>query len=350
MDGRSKAFIILTPGFAASENDSACLPLHQNFVRALATLHPQIKICVLSFHYPFRKDIYDFSGATVYSFNGRNRKGITKFLLRKKAFRSLEEIYRANEVIGILSFWVGECALVGKHFAQRYGLKHHSWILGQDAKKGNRYPSRIEAESADLIALSDFLQDTFEKNHGVRPLKVICAGVNGAAASGKHRNIDLLAAGSLIVLKQFDIFLEVVRNIKQEMPLVKAVLIGDGPEKKKMQKLVQNFSLQDNVHFTGELPNDKVLDLMTQSKLFLHPSSYEGFSGVCLEALSAGMNVISFIKPMQTAIKNWHIVNNKAEMTKLTSALLKDPSLLFEPVIFQTMEQVAENMMNLYLR
>ena len=50
--------IILSPGFPESEADSTCLPMQQQFVRALKEMHPELDIVVLTFQYPYhQKDI-----------------------------------------------------------------------------------------------------------------------------------------------------------------------------------------------------------------------------------------------------------------------------------------------------
>jgi len=43
----------------------------------------------------------------------------------------------------LLSFWYGECALVGKKFADKYSIKHYCWMWGQDAKKENKYVGQL---------------------------------------------------------------------------------------------------------------------------------------------------------------------------------------------------------------
>ena len=125
MNNREKAFVILTPGFAASEADTACLPMQQTFVKTISKLYPNIEVIVLSFHYPFFEQTYKWFDATVTSFNGRNKGGLTKILLERKINKTLIKIFNEKEVIGILSFWLGECAYVGKKFAKKNAVKHY---------------------------------------------------------------------------------------------------------------------------------------------------------------------------------------------------------------------------------
>jgi glycosyltransferase involved in cell wall biosynthesis len=232
MKNETATIIILTPGFATDEMDSTCLPAQQTFTKALKENFPAVNIIVLSFHYPFFRESYQWHGVDVISLNGRNRGKLFKVLLWRKAMRQLKNIYRENNVIGLLSFWHGECAWIGKRFSRKYGLKHFCWILGQDAKKGNRFVRKTHPLPDELIALSDSLQAEFEKNYSVRPAHVIPPGIDIRQFPEKKlvRDIDVLAAGWLTPLKQFGIFLSTVYEIKKHFPGVRAVLCGRGPE------------------------------------------------------------------------------------------------------------------------
>lgn len=326
MKDESKTLVILTPGFPESETDSTCLPMQQHFITALQQNYPYLKIIVLSFHYPFYKKKYNWFGIPVISFGGKNQGGLVTYIIRSKVNTALKKINSENKIIAILSFWYGECALAGHRFAEQYRIKHYCWLLGQDARKGNKYVKRAALQAHQLVALSDFLQEEFEKNYGTRPLHLITPGVktllNDAAVT--NRDIDIIGAGSLIPLKQFDIFLEMIFKIKKQIPAVKAILIGEGSEKEALKRLIIKYNLQQNIVLTGALSNDDVLKIMQRSKILLHPSSYEGFSGVCQEALSAGTHVISFCRAMKYEIENWHIVTDKEEMKKKTFSILQN--------------------------
>src|SRR5204863_7757195 len=112
-----ETFVILTPGFTKDEADSTCIPMLQQFTRTLKELYPGVKIVVLSFQYPYFKKTYQWFGIPVTSFDGRNKGGLAKLFLRKKIYAVLKELLDTNKIKGILSLWLGECALVGKRFA-----------------------------------------------------------------------------------------------------------------------------------------------------------------------------------------------------------------------------------------
>ena len=342
--------VILTPGFPASETDSTCLPMQQNFVKAIKRNYPNINIIVLSFQYPYIVQTYTWFGITIMSFNGQNKGGLARLLLRLKLNRALKQINSSNKIIGILSFWYNECAWVGKTFAGKNNLKHYCWIFGQDARPANTYPKSLNLNAGELIALSDFLQGEFEKNHGIKPGVVIPSGIDSTQfkTAIKEKDIDLLAAGSLIPLKQFEIFIEVVVAIKKQLPGIKAAIIGSGPEKDKLKTLIEKHKLQPNITFAGELAYPTVLQWMQRTKVFLHPSSYEGFSGVCLEAIAAGARVISFCKPMKHDIEQWHIATNKGEMKDLALEILQTPAIDFKNTIPFCIKDTAKKIMKLF--
>jgi glycosyltransferase involved in cell wall biosynthesis len=318
-------FIVLIPGFPDSESDKNCLPFQQKFVKTFKENNPGVEVAILAFQYPYTAKTYQWFGIPVFPFGGKNRGGLFRLWLRRRLFKKLESLHRDYRITGLLSFWCGECAIVGKRFAGRHHLKHYCWICGQDAVKENKYPARMKAAPEDLIALSDFLQEEFYSHHKIRPAHVIAPGVdvNDFTNTIHPKTIDILAAGSLIPLKQFEIFIETVAVLKKRFPNIKAVLTGDGPEKGKLQDLVRLFCLEDNCVLKGDLPHPVLMEMMQEARLLLHPSRYEGFGVVCLEALQAGAAVISFVKPMKERIDNWHIAKDKEEMADMALMILE---------------------------
>ena len=345
-----KTLIILAPGFPANETDINCLPMQQSFVRTLKRIYPKLEIIILSFQYPYFKNKYDWYGNAVIPLSGKNKGGLSKLWLRKKIYSVLKNIRRTNKIVAILSCWYGECALTGKRFASKYGLKHYCWLLGQDAREGNEYVRKIKPRPDELIALSDFLQEEFEKNHGIKPAHVIPPGMDEQLYTPKNRvrDIDLLGVGSLLPLKRYDTFLEIVYELKKNIPGIKAVLCGCGSEETKLQLQLNELGLIDNVRMTGEIPYHEVLLLMQRSKILLHPSSYEGFSGVCMEAFYSGAHVVSFCRAMKKEINQWHIVQSKDEMKKKALDILQVSNVKFENILEYKMEDTVRKMMEIF--
>jgi len=346
---KADTLLILTPGFPKDEDDSTSLPFPQTFVRSLKENFPALNIIIVALEYPFFADEYQWHHCRVISFNGWKKGKVAHLLLWLRIWKKLKKIRKENNLIGLLSFWCGECALIGNRFGRRFNIQHHCWIQGQDAKKENRYVKRIRPDAEELVAISDFIQLEFDQNHNIKPNNVIPPGLDTRLFNKEsiQKDIDILGAGSLIPLKQYDIFVDVVYEIKKQLPGIKIVLCGKGLEQIALQKKINELRLDNTVLLTGELPHREVLYYMQRARVFLHPSSYEGFSGGCMEALYAGAHVISFTRPMKDEIKNWHIVNSKERMIQKATDLLQSPQTRYDRVLPFTIENSVKAMIRL---
>lgn len=317
--------LILTPGFPKDEADTTCLPLQQTLLRALKKEYPSQKIIVLSFQYPYQRVDYTWHGMEVISMGGSNKGGFRRLLLWNNVRKRLKSLAAENNITRIISFWCGETALIAKKFADNHRIPWYCWVLGQDAKKENHYVRRINPSSDALVALSDFIVDEFERNHGIRPVHCLLPGIEDPEPNSPvpKKDIDIVGAGSLIPLKQYVLFIEVIAVLKNSFGNIKTVIAGDGPERKKLQEMIAEKGLEDNITLAGEIPHQQVLALMERSRLFLHTSRYEGFGVVCIEALYAGCKVVSFTRPMKASIPNWHIVTDKDEMINQAVSILQ---------------------------
>lgn len=349
ISARKKTLVVLTPGFPASEEDTTCLPFLQTHILALKKQDPTVEICVLTFQYPHFKGWYKWYETDVKSFGGRGGAKLKRVLLWTKVWTELRKLKHEKNVIGLFSLWCTECALVGHYFGHRYNIKHRTWLCGQDAKANNRYIKYIRPTAEELVAMSDFLRREFARNYSVIPAHTIPLGVNTIGLQDNdNREIDLLGVGSLIPLKQYDVFVETVNDLAISMPGIKAQLCGDGPEKGNLTRSIEANNLDDNIVLKGEIPHSEVLRKMERTRIFVHTSCYEGFGTVCLEALHAGAHVVSFTKPMDSDIDHWHHVKDKDEMVNKIRELLTKENLDHAPVVPFTTDAVGAQLLALF--
>jgi glycosyltransferase involved in cell wall biosynthesis len=105
---------------------------------------------------------------------------------------------------------------------------------------------------------------------------------------------DVIFVGRLMSYKNVDILIKSIKLIKEKNPEIKSLIIGDGPEKKTLETLTQKLNLEKNIKFLGFLENhDDVYALMKSSKVFVLPSTREGFGIVVIEANACGIPVIT---------------------------------------------------------
>lgn len=342
--------LILTPGFPENEQDSTCLPAQQQFIKHLQACFPGLRIIILALQHPPVRKVYRWHHMAVVSF------GITRgFYIRFRwiiVWRMIRRLQKEQKPAGILSFWHRETALLGTWYSRIHGIPHYNWILGQDARKENLLPAVIRPRAAGLIAASPFLAHQFLQNHGVMPAHVIAPGIDLPAFSDHRpfRDIDILGAGSLIPLKQYDLFLDIVKALSADLPAIKAILCGKGMQQDALRRQIHRLEMSGVVTLAGEKPRTEVIRMMERTRIFLHPSSYEGFSGACLEALYAGAHVISFCDPTGEKIPHWHVVGSQEEMRRKALELLADPGLDHEPVMLHAAGDTAREVMRLFAR
>jgi len=188
------------------------------------------------------------------------------------------------------------------------------------------------------------------RNYHIKSAHVIPHGIEISLFDPNFfiRDIDIIGVGGLSIIKQYDQFVEIVAELKEHFPSIKAMLCGDGEDKDRLQKMIEDMSLKNNIEIAGVLQHTAALRLMQRSKILLHPSSYEGFGIVCIEALYAGARVISFCKPLNTEIENWHIVKTKQEMFETALHLLNDTHLESKPVLVRSINDTAKDVFDLF--
>lgn len=71
------------------------------------------------------------------------------------------------------------------------------------------------------------------------------------------------------------------------------VVDGGAPNRTYVTKWIDNFKLNDRIHFTGKIPGEKLLELYSQNQVAVSPSLYEGFGFPAAEAMACELPLIS---------------------------------------------------------
>jgi glycosyltransferase involved in cell wall biosynthesis len=69
-------------------------------------------------------------------------------------------------------------------------------------------------------------------------------------------------------------------------------IVGDGPERQRLEALVAELGLANQVYFWGALPRDRTLCKMGESHVLLHPSLHDSGGFVCTEMMGIGRPAI----------------------------------------------------------
>jgi glycogen synthase len=83
------------------------------------------------------------------------------------------------------------------------------------------------------------------------------------------------------------------RAWNQLPPSVVWVLVGEGPERRKIEQEIESAGLGDRARLTGALSDGELHALYERAELFIHPTLYEGSSMVTLEAMAHRRPVVA---------------------------------------------------------
>ena len=102
----------------------------------------------------------------------------------------------------------------------------------------------------------------------------------------------MLSIGRLLHWKGFEFGLRAFAQLLQKFPESEYWLVGDGPARKRLEKLVLELGISEKVKFWGVLPRLQVLEKLGDSDLLVFPSLHDSGGWVSLEAMAAGRPVI----------------------------------------------------------
>jgi L-malate glycosyltransferase len=91
-------------------------------------------------------------------------------------------------------------------------------------------------------------------------------------------------------VKRVDDVIHVFRKVRETVPS-KLLLVGDGPERTRIEELCRDANMLNDVRFLGKL--EAVEEVLSVSDLFLMPSEKESFGLAALEAMACEVPVIS---------------------------------------------------------
>ncbi len=101
--------------------------------------------------------------------------------------------------------------------------------------------------------------------------------------------VKAVTVGRLIPLKRVDGILAAVAQV----PGLGLIVVGDGPERPRLEQLAESLGITDRVYFAGRRNREETLGLMASCDLFVLNSSHETFSHVILEAMALGLPVVT---------------------------------------------------------
>lgn len=125
--------------------------------------------------------------------------------------------------------------------------------------------------------------------------------VNGVSSSefiersrttDKSSTFTVVSAGTLLRLKGFNLAIRAFHKFSEEHPDAIFRIFGDGPEKARIESLINKLDLSRTVKLHDAIPRDELMSQMAAADAFLFPSLRDGGGAVVVEAMASGTPVI----------------------------------------------------------
>ena len=312
------------PAFPRDQSDTFMVPFIQQFLASFVVNHPEVELLICPVFMP-KGTPYVWNNIEVIPLNIKNNNLFQKLFSVINTIKKVIKIAEQNKVSGILSFWYTESALIGNIVAFFCKKPHFIWLQGQDVKRTNKYMKYFRPNPNKLIALSQFQNDFLFNEFNFKAKTIAPIIINPSLfpeLNTEERTIDILGAGSLIAIKNYDLFIDVIAEIKKSYPNVKVALAGNGTLKNHLKKRISELNLENTISLLGLLQHKASLEYMNKAKIFLHTSSFEGGGAVTHEALYSGCKVVCTLPLVEKEDIPFFYRNSKEEIVVKLKKLL----------------------------
>ncbi len=143
-----------------------------------------------------------------------------------------------------------------------------------------------------IIAPSNFVKKILVSKGVKTPIEIVSNGVDQKnfhkTVTEKYVIPTILFIGRLGYEKNIDVLIKAFKNVESNYKLL---IIGDGPDYKKLKSLSEKLKLK-NIIFKGFIKNDDLIEYYNKAHIFITLSKVETEGIVILEAMMCGLPII----------------------------------------------------------
>lgn len=159
-------------------------------------------------------------------------------------------------------------------------------------------------EASFVVAVSDFGANWLRRGFPEAADKVYRV-YNGLDLSAFRPSIPgskpvrLLSVGRLIEKKGFVFLVEACRMLSSSGLNFTCEIVGEGPERRRLEELIRAYRLSDQVLLTGSKPQTEIVDLLARGSLFVFPAIHDSSGDsdnlptVLVEAMASNLPIIA---------------------------------------------------------
>ncbi len=172
-------------------------------------------------------------------------------------------------------------------------LSMNEWYRAGEHKKSTSFKiSRfILRRTAKIITSSDLLSKLYINYYDVNPDKIVTIPNPVPEKTGDSRVASprtIIFASRLVAYKNLSAMLDVLSRVLPDFQDVKFVIMGDGPEKKKLQAKSRALNIDKQIVFLGNILQEEVMRKTAECYIGLAPALTEFNPNYILQCLSFG--------------------------------------------------------------
>lgn len=105
--------------------------------------------------------------------------------------------------------------------------------------------------------------------------------------------IVITFVGRLIYAKGVQDLISAFPMIKETIPNVKLLIVGDGPYRRQLEELTTETGWSKDIKFLGQKSRDQITEILSVTDVFVNPSYSEGLPTSVMEAAAIGVPIVA---------------------------------------------------------
>jgi glycosyltransferase involved in cell wall biosynthesis len=150
---------------------------------------------------------------------------------------------------------------------------------------------------ARIVTLSESSREEIVEMMGLRPerITVSAPGVDARFSPGGERAREplVVAVGRLVPVKRFDLLVRALADLRQRVPALRAVIIGEGYARPELEALRAELGAESWLELPGRVEDDDLVDWYRRAWVVASSSLREGWGMTLTEAAACGTPAVA---------------------------------------------------------